>query len=196
MWDKRYNQESYAYGKEPNAFLASVDLNTFNGKVLCLAEGEGRNAVYLAQEGFDVTAVDQSAVGLEKARKLAEERGVSIHTEQADLAEYHIEPAYWDGIVSIFGHFPPPLRRRIHGEAAKGLKSGGFLILEAYNKEQLAYGTGGPPVEDLLYSLEDLRADFGADFDFKIARETEREVMEGQYHNGAGAVVQIFAVKK
>jgi len=196
MWDKRYNQENYVYGKEPNAFLASIDLSAFKGEVLCLAEGEGRNAVYLAQQGFEVTAVDQSAVGLKKAEKLAGERGVSIHTEQADLAGYHIEPGHWDGIVSIFGHFPPPLRQRIHGEVVKGLKPGGFLILEAYNKHQLAYGTGGPPVKDLLYSLEELRADFGGQFDYHIARETEREVMEGQFHTGTGAVVRIFAVKK
>lgn len=196
MWDERYNQESYVYGKEPNEFLRSVDLSGFSGEVLCLAEGEGRNAVYLAQQGFEVTAVDASAVGLEKARRLAREKGVEIHTVHANLSHYQVEPGRFSGVVAIFAHFPEPLRRRVHRQAVEGLKRGGFLIMEVYHKEQLKYGTGGPPREELLYDLEMLRDDFGDQLDYRIAREVEREVVEGQFHSGKGAVVQIFALKK
>lgn len=194
MWDARYHSDDYVYGTAANDFLRShVDCLPM-GRILCLAEGEGRNAVFLAERGFDVTAVDQSSVGLAKAQKLAEDRGVEIVTIVADLAEFHIEPQAWDGVVSIFAHMPAQARRHLHREVVSGLRSGGVLLLEAYRPEQLDYGTGGPPTAELMMDLNGLRAEL-AGLEFEVATETIREVQEGQLHSGQGAVVQVIARK-
>ncbi len=192
VWDERYSDAEYAYGTEPNAFLAEEAHRLPDGPVLCLAEGEGRNAVWLAERGFDVTAVDGSYVGMEKAQRLAGERGVTVACECSDLADYTIEPGAWAGMVSIFGHMPPDIRRRVHARVAAGLRPGGVFILEAYTPSQLDYGTGGPPVADMMMDIASLEAELpGLEFD--VARECEREVIEGRYHTGAGHVVQIVA---
>lgn len=194
MWDQRYSSDDFVYGKEPNDFLASVIDRIPRGRVLCLAEGEGRNAVYLAQHGCRVLAVDGSAVGLEKAKKLAAEQGVQIDTVVADLAEFAIAPGSWDAIVSIFAHLPPALRRTVHRQVVAGLRPGGVLVLEAYTLAQLALKTGGPPTAELLMSLETLRQEL-AGLDLQHAVELEREIIEGRLHTGRGAVVQILATK-
>jgi len=195
LWDERYSGESYAYGKHPNDFLAqSYQLIARQGRVLCLAEGEGRNGVFLAQQGLDVLAVDASAVGIAKAQKLAEEKGVKLHTLVADLADFVIEPESWDAIVSIFCHLPPVLRRQLHQQVVRGLRPGGVFILEAYTPEQLSYKTGGPPVAELTMQLADLRGEL-AGLDIRLGEERLREVHEGEYHTGTGAVVQLLAVK-
>ncbi|RMG18562.1 MAG: class I SAM-dependent methyltransferase [Bacteroidetes bacterium] len=196
MWNERYRQQAYVYGKKPNDFLASLDLSAFSGKVLCLAEGEGRNAVYLAGLGFEVTAIDLAEEGLKKARALAREKGVHIHTLQADLSTWAFPANAYDGIVSIFGHFPPEIRTRVHRGALKALKSGGFWVQEAYHPSQLQFKTGGPPRKELLYSLQDLLDDFQGQLELHIAREIQREVIEGAYHTGMAAVVQLFGQKK
>ena len=123
------------------------------GPVLCLAEGEGRNAVYLATLGHRVTAVDQSEVGLAKAQRLAKARGVKIETLVTDLADYTITAGAWAGIVATFAHLPPALRRRVHRDVVAGLQPGGVFILEAYTPAQLAFGTGGPKSPELLMTL-------------------------------------------
>ncbi len=194
MWDQRYAVEEYVYGTRPNDFLASVVDRLPMGRVLCLAEGEGRNAVYLAEQGFEVTAVDSSAVGLDKARKLAGQRGVHIETIVADLAHYEIIPESWDAIVAIFCHLPPPLRRVVHAQAVAGLRPGGAFVLEAYTPAQLKHGTGGPPVVELMMTLEALRNEL-AGLRFEHAVETERDIQEGRFHAGVGAVVQVLAYK-
>ena len=194
MWDQRYAVDEYVYGKEPNDFLAEVSGGLAPGKVLCLAEGEGRNAVYLAALGHAVTAVDASAVGLEKARKLAAERGVRIATRVADLADFTIAPQHWDGVVAIFCHLPPDLRRLVHRRIVTGLRPGGRFILEAYTPRQLQFKTGGPPTAELLITLADLQAELTG-LDFEIAEEVERDIHEGHCHFGRGAVVQIVARK-
>lgn len=196
MWNQRFGEQEFAYGKEPNDFLASINFADSSGKVMCLAEGQGRNAVYLAGLGFEVTALDLSDVGLQRAHELAEERGVSIQTVVADLSTFEIEPGSQDGIVMIFGHTPPIIRKHVHLEIISGLKSGGFLVMEGYGKDQLKYKTGGPPMEPLLYSLAELMEDFGQDFEWEIAHEIEREIIEGSYHRGTSAVVQLFGRKK
>jgi Cyclopropane fatty acid synthase and related methyltransferases len=193
-WDERYGGEEYVFGTEPNDFLKSVAARIPRGRVLCLADGEGRNGVFLAEQGCDVVSVDASAVGLEKARRLAESRGVTIETVQADLADYEIAPEAWDGVVSIFCHLPPELRRSVHQRVVAGLKPGGAFVLEAYTPDQLRYGTGGPPTADLMPTLAELRAEL-AGLAFEHAAETERAVVEGAGHTGLAAVVQVFAVK-
>lgn len=195
MWDERYSGESYAYGKQPNDFLLqNYQQIARQGRVLCLAEGEGRNGVFLAQQGLDVLAVDASAVGMAKAQKLAEEKGVKLHTQVADLADFVIEPESWDAIVSIFCHLPRVLRSQLHHQAVRGLRPGGVFILEAYTPEQLSYKTGGPAVVEMTMQLADLREEL-AGLDIRLGEERIREVHEGEYHTGTGAVVQLLAVK-
>ena len=194
VWDERYSSDEYVYGTKPNEFLASVANQIPTGKVLCLAEGEGRNAVYLAELGYEVTAVDASRVGLEKAQRLAEKRGAEIKTIIADLADFEIEENSWDGIVSIFCHVPPTIRKPLHRKVVAGLKTGGALVLEAYRPKQLEYGTGGPPVPELTMTLDGLTEELEG-LELKHAAELDRDVTEGLYHTGIGAVVQVLAVK-
>jgi len=201
MWDERYSDEEYVYGTTPNTFLASmvehIPCNHNHGprgKVLSLAEGEGRNAVFLAEHGCIVTAVDASRVGLTKAEKLAKARGVVIKVIHSDLAHLDIEPESWDAIVSIFCHVPSQLRKQLHRKVVAGLRPGGVLILEAYTPSQLALKTGGPQDVDMTMSLAQLETEL-AGLVFEHALEREREVVEGKFHTGKGAVVQIVAHK-
>jgi SAM-dependent methyltransferase len=194
LWDQRYNREDYVYGTEPNDFLRQHVTSLPAGRVLCLAEGEGRNAVFLAQQGFQVTAVDASSVGLQKAQRLARQRGVDIETVHADLANFVIEPQRWDAIVSIFCHVSPSIREMLHRQVVMGLREGGVLLLEAYTPKQIEYGTGGPPVPELTMQLSDLKQELaGLQFDHGV--ELDREVVEGEFHTGIGAVVQVLAIK-
>ena len=194
MWDERYSEPGFAYGSEPNDFLVSVAGRIPAGPVLCLAEGEGRNGVFLATRGHTVTAVDASAVGLEKAAELARERGVTLTTRVSDLADYVIEPGAWAGIVRIWCHLPAPLREQVHRAVVAGLRPGGVLVLEAYTPRQLAFGTGGPKATELLYTLELLQRDLDG-LEWLHAVELERDVHEGKYHTGASAVVQVLGRK-
>jgi len=192
FWNDRYSAAHYVYGESPNTFLTEAAPQIPPGPVLCLAEGEGRNAVYLASLGHQVTAVDQSEAGLAKARRLAAARGVAIETAVANLENFSIAPNAWAGIVAIFAHLPPLLRRRIHREIVSGLRPGGVFILEAYTPAQLTFGTGGPKSPELLMTLAALREELSG-LDFLIGHELEREVIEGVGHTGRGAVVQILA---
>jgi len=197
FWNARYAEEDFAYGTEPNEFLQVQSAKMPAGRVLCIAEGEGRNAVYLATQGYQVTAVDQSAVGLEKTRQLGKQHKVEIETIEADLQDFNIQPGAWDGIVSISAHLPPAIRKKLHTQVVEGLKPGGVLILEAYTPRQLEMpGTGGPPATqiDMFMSLSELTLELQG-LDFILAQETERVFNEGKYHQGAGAVVQLVAIK-
>jgi SAM-dependent methyltransferase len=194
-WDEKFANTAFTYGKEPNDYLVSVaDKIPAGGNVLTLCEGEGRNGVYLAGLGFRVFAVDGSAVGLEHARELAAERGVTIETVVSDLAQYEIEPEAWDAVVMIFGHLPVELRRRVNESIVKGLKPGGVFILEGYTPRQLAYETGGPKDINMLYEPEEVKSELSG-LEFEIAREVEREIIEGPGHTGKGAVFQLLGRK-
>lgn len=194
FWNARYAAAAaeYVYGTAPNAFVAACAPELPPGPVLCLGEGEGRNAVFLAGRGHAVTAMDQSEVSLAKAARLAASRGVALETRVADLAAFAIEPGAWAGIVATFVHLPQPLRREVHARVARGLRPGGCFILEAYTPAQLAHDTGGPRSLDVLMRLDDLRAELEG-LELVVARELEREVVEGSGHTGLGAVVQILA---
>lgn len=194
MWDQRYSGDSYVYGTEPNDFLASMINRLPDGNVLCLGEGEGRNAVWLAQQGRTVTAVDASAVGLEKAQRLANQQGVNITKVHADLADFNIGHQQWDVIVSIFCHLPPGLRRDVHLGCVEGLRPGGVMLLEAYTPKQLEYKTGGPPNAEMMMDAQSLREELPS-LEFLFLQECVREVREGEVHHGAGAVVQMLAMK-
>ncbi|QQR41795.1 class I SAM-dependent methyltransferase [Myxococcus xanthus] len=195
QWDARFSHPAYVYGTQPNDFLVEMASRLPpGGRVLSLGEGEGRNAVYLASLGHAVTAVDASSVGLQKAKQLADERGVNIETHVSDLAHFTFAPEAWDAAIVIFCHLPPALRRRVHGALVKSLRPGGLVLLEAYTPAQLGFRTGGPPVEELLYTAEALREDF-AGLELPVLRELTREVREGTLHTGRAAVVQLVGRK-
>jgi SAM-dependent methyltransferase len=191
-WDDRYAEPGFAYGDEPNDFLAAVAGHIPPGPVLTLGEGEGRNAVFLAGLWHAVHAVDQSAVGLDKARRRAEERGLTLQTQQADLRDFPIKPGQWAGIVSIFCHLPPDIRVPLHAAIVQGLRSGGVFILEAYTPAQIGRGTGGPSAPEMLLTLDTLTREL-AGLEFVHALELDREVREGAYHTGVANVVQLVA---
>lgn len=195
FWDERYRREGFAYGRDPNQFLrAEAHRIPMGGRVLCLAEGEGRNAVFLAQLGHAVTAVDFSAEGLRKAETLARENGVTIHTVHADLATYDIEEDSFAGIVSIFAHLPPTVRARVHAQVPRALVAGGVFLLEAYTPRQQAYGTGGPKDPEWLMTLEGVTREINP-LAVLLGKEVEREVQEGDFHTGMAATVQIAATR-
>lgn len=193
FWNDRYGGENFIYGTAPNEFVAESAHLIPPGPVLGLGEGEGRNSVFLAERGYAVTAVDQSSAGLAKAARLAAARGVTLTTKIADLTDFMIEPGQWAGIFATFVHLLPPLRREVHRRAARGLRPGGVIVLEAYTPAQLQFRTGGPVSEPARFmQLDDLREDFDG-LEFVVARELERDIVEGDGHRGRGAVVQIVA---
>jgi len=195
MWDERYSAEGFAYGTKPNEFLEAYASHIPKGEVLSLAEGEGRNAVFLARQGYKVTAVDASIVGLNKARKLAEENGVDVQFIHADLADYDLGEDRWDGIVSIFVPLPSALRKQLYKRVEAGLKRNGVFLIEAYTPNQLKHGTGGGNSADVMQTKESLSLEL-AGLKFKHLVELEREVIEGTYHTGLGSVVQAIASKE
>ena len=194
MWDERYTSDDFVYGTEPNSFLAS-NAKILTGPVLSLAEGEGRNAVFLASLGLDVLAVDGSEAGLDKANKLASSRDLSIRTEVADLATYEPPENSFGSVVSISAHLPSLIRKRLHRLVERCLKPGGIMLLEAYTLAQLARNTGGPKDPDLLMACRELETEF-PNFELILSREIEREVIEGKFHTGLASVVQFIARKK
>jgi SAM-dependent methyltransferase len=194
MWDERYSAEDYAYGTEPNTFLVEgAGRLPRGGRILSLAEGEGRNAVFLARQGWQVTAVDGSRVGLDKGRRLAEAHGVQVEWVHADLADHALGTG-WAGIVSIFCPLPSALRRRMHAQVEAALAPGGVFLLEAYTPAQAGRGTGGGNDRDTMQTAQSLREELPG-LRFEHLQELEREVLEGRFHTGLGAVVQALAVK-
>jgi len=194
MWDERYSSDDYVYGVLPNDFVKERAHGLVPGDALCLADGEGRNGVHLAELGHRVTSVDLSTVGLDKANRLAAQRGVELNTVLADLGDYELGESQWDLIVSVFAHIPPTARRALHRRIETALRPGGRFIVEAYTVNQLGNGTGGPPTAELMYSLDELLADLhGLTIEHGV--EVERSVVEGAGHTGIGAVVQLVATR-
>ena len=195
MWEQRYGQVEYAYGEEPNAFFKTCLDRMRPGRLLLPGEGEGRNAVHAAVQGWMVHAFDFSAAGREKALRLAVRHGVKINYEVTDYESARIEPGAYDAVALIFAHMPESTRRSVHRKLATALAAGGRLIVEAYSKEQLDYGTGGPPNEELLYSLDELREDFPS-LDILQLEKQETEIREGRYHTGLASVIRLVAVRR
>jgi SAM-dependent methyltransferase len=193
-WEERYGgSDAYVFGTEPNDFLrAHVSSIRAAGSVLCLAEGEGRNATFLASQGFTVSSVDLSVAGVAKTRRLAAERHVTVDAVVGDLASADLGAQRWDAIVSIFAHVPPAVRRDLHRRVVRALVPGGVFLLEAYTPEQIGRGTGGPQVPELTMTLAALRVEL-AGVDLIHAQELERVVVEGPGHTGPGHVVQVIA---
>jgi SAM-dependent methyltransferase len=194
MYDELFSEEEYVCGKEPNGFLASAATMMQRGPTLSLAEGEGSNAVYLASLGFDVLAVDASAVDLAKAARLASECGVSIRTQHSDLADLEMGEEQFENIVSVFCHVPPRLRRRLHANVVRALRPGGVFLLEAFRPEQLRFSSGGPTQLELLVTREQVIGELTGLEMIRVG-EVIRKLCEGEYHIGCSAVLDIIARK-
>lgn len=190
FWDDRYRAEDYVYGRAPNDFVQAQAHRIPPGRVLCLAEGEGRNAVHLAGLGYEVTTIDFSAEGVKKTERLARERQVELRAVQADLASYVPQEGVYSGIIAIFAHLPPAVRRRVHGWVPRALQVGGAFILEAYTPNQLQFETGGPRDPELLMTLAGLTEEL-APLTLEVGVEVERVIHEGLFHGGMSATVQL-----
>lgn len=195
MWEQRYNVDEYVYGTEPNDFLREHVVDLPVGDVLCLAEGEGRNAVFLAGTGRRVSSVDLTEAGVAKTQRLADAAGVSVDAVVADLADYDLGVDRWDAIVSIFAHMPSAVRIDLHRRVVAALRPGGVVLLEAYTPDQIGRGTGGPGAADLMMTIEGLKSELDP-LEFVHAEELEREIVEGVHHTGIGSVVQVIARKQ
>ena len=195
-WNARFAGDEYLFGTAPNAFLAAQRHLLRRGmKALAVADGEGRNGVWLAEQGLDVVSVDFSPVAVEKARRLAAARGVALEAHCADLAAWEWGPPRFDLVAAIFIQFAPPaLRDVLFGRIKEVLKPGGLLLLEGYRPEQLVYKTGGPPHVENLYTAALLRQAFG---DLTILRlaEYDGEIAEGGGHRGRSALIDLVARK-
>jgi len=196
MWDERYASEEYLFGTEPNEFLASRrDLLKPGMSCLAVADGEGRNGVWLAQQGLHVLSVEASAVALEKAKNLAHQRGVAIDFEQADLAHWQWGENRFDVVAAIFIQFAPPaLRGQMFAGIKHCLKPGGLLLLQGYTPRQLEYKTGGPPLAENMYTEALLRNAFG-DMEISHLREHDDHIGEGTAHSGMSALIDLVARK-
>lgn len=194
FWDQRYQEENgYVYGEEPNAYLAEKRTwLTPGAQALAIADGEGRNGVWLAEQGLEVLAVDQSAIGLAKASELAERRGVPLRTCRADLADWDWPAEAFDLVIAVFAHFGPVLRPVIHRRVVRALKPGGLVILQGFNERQHDYNSGGPHDAALLFSAEDLEKDF-AGLEILELNEYVGELREGENHRGPAALVGMLA---
>ena len=193
-WDDRYSDKEFIYGTEPNAFLAE-HASQLRGPVLSIAEGEGRNAVFLASLGLHVIGVDGSHVGLRKAQELASLKGVTIQTEVADLANYHPTANSYGSVISISAHLPGKLRNRLYPLIEQSLLPNGLFLLEAYSENQILRNTGGPKDIDMLMSVSKIEHEF-PNLEPLLLLETDREVFEGKHHTGLASVVQFIGRRK
>jgi cyclopropane fatty-acyl-phospholipid synthase-like methyltransferase len=195
-WNERYSDAEYLFGKEPNAFLASQRERFTPGmKVLSVADGEGRNGVWLAQLGLDVLAVEAAPRAIDKARQLAAERGVNLAHECADLLTWDWGSERFDAIVAIFIQFVgPELRTQMFADMQRALKPGGLLLLEGYRLEQLSYATGGPKEPANLYTAAALREAF-AGLQILHLAEYDAYIEEGSRHRGMSALIDLVARK-
>jgi ubiquinone/menaquinone biosynthesis C-methylase UbiE len=193
-WNGRFSAEGYVFGTEPNAFLASQQPRLAPGmRALSVADGEGRNSVWLARQGLEVTAFDFSPVGLAKAKALARKAGVRVDYRLSDVNDWDWDAARYDVVAAIFVQFtPPPERSRMFAGMVRALAPGGLLILEGYRPEQLRYATGGPKQIENLYTEALLRESFAALEILHLAAYDD-EVDEGGGHKGMSALIDLVA---
>ena len=196
FWDQRYSAEGFHFGTEPNGFLkAQAGLFRPGQKVLMVADGEGRNGVFVASLGARVHSIDGSAVAVDKARAFAKSRGVALEAEFADLAEWAWPEAAYDVVVAIFIQFADPaFRHRIFEGMKRATRPGGLVVIEGYRPEQIGYGTGGPPQVENLYTLGLLEVAFSG-YEVLHAREHDSVIQEGRGHGGMSALVDFVARK-
>jgi SAM-dependent methyltransferase len=195
-WEARFAAPEYVFGKEPNYFLASCrTLLPSSGRVLTVADGEGRNGVWLAEQGLDVLSIDFSPAAQQKARALAAERHVNVAFQHGDVHTWNYPAAAFDVVVEIFTQFSSPAERaRKWAGMRRALKRGGLLIIQGYTPKQLEYGTGGPKQRENFYTRAMLEHAFGDFCELKITEE-EREIYEGTSHGGMSALISFTARK-
>jgi SAM-dependent methyltransferase len=189
-WDARFARDDYIFGTAPNVFLTQQAPRLHPGqRALCVADGEGRNSVWLAQQGLAVTAFDISPRGVDKARALAQRHGVAVDYAVADVDGFAWTPAAFDVVVAIFIQFAPPVQRsRLFAQMIEALLPGGLLLLQGYTPRQIDYATGGPGRADHLYTPELLREAFGA-HEIVELREHDNVLAEGTQHAGMSALI-------
>jgi len=195
-WQTRFASPEYAFGKAPNAFLKSkAHLLKRGAKALAFADGEGRNGVFLAEQGLDVLSIDFSPNAIAKAKSLAKERGVNMRVERADIFTWDWPAATFDVVIGIFFQFASPEQRtKLFADIKKTLKSGGLLLIEGYRPEQVDLKTGGPPQRENMYTRKILEEAFG-DFAELDIKEYDAEVNEGSSHIGLSALIDLVGRK-
>lgn len=194
FWNERFASDEYAYGTSPNQFLKAQLQLLKPGKILFPAEGEGRNAVYAAELGWEVHAFDSSSEAAKKAKRLSDSRNVSIFYEISDINEIHYDEDEFDCIALIFFHLHPEYRSSFHTKMLTLLKPGGIILLEGFSKKQIERNSGGPKNFSLLYSKEELYSDFSCASTYDV-READVKLNEGSYHQGIASVIRVIAVK-
>lgn len=195
FWDERYSTDDFIYGKVPNEFFRENLLKIRPGKLFLPGDGEGRNAVFAAKQGWSVDAMDQSEVGKLKALKLASEFEVNINYSVCDISGYNFPENYYDAAAIIFIHLNAELRRKAHNKILRSLKINGVLILELFNKEQLDKDSGGPRNIDMLYSLDDIEKDFKSLKTILLENKTV-QLNEGKKHSGEASVIRFVGIKQ
>ncbi|MBX7182295.1 MAG: class I SAM-dependent methyltransferase [Bacteroidia bacterium] len=199
FWNNRYQEQVFAYGEEPNEFLADELRKLKPGKILFAAEGEGRNAVFAAELGWEVWAFDQSKEGQKKAIELANKRGVKINYLVGDASEINWDFSSFDAIALIYSHLPPSIRTTFHLRSIDLLKNEGHIIMEGFSLNNLEYvaknpAIGGPKNPDFLFSIAMVEQDFHT-LQTLVLEEVEIELHEGVYHNGTGCVIRYIGKK-
>jgi 2-polyprenyl-3-methyl-5-hydroxy-6-metoxy-1,4-benzoquinol methylase len=194
IWNERYAKKVFVYGIEPNQFYKEQLAKLSIGKILFAAEGEGRNAVYAAQQGFEVSAFDSSIEGKNKAEALALEKNVKISYTVLGLEDVDFPENYFDILVLVYAHFPYEIRKKYHQKLVSFLKPNGSIIFEAFGKEQLNYTSGGPKQLDMLFSEDEIKSEF-LGLNFNYLETVEITLDEGPYHQGKGNVVRCIGQK-
>lgn len=196
FWDRCFSEPGFKYGTQPNAYLqAQASKFQSPARVLVPGDGEGRNGVWLAEQGHDVLSVDNSFVGLKKAAELASSRGVKLATALVDLSDWTPPQRSFDAVILIYTHLPNAIRQRAHRALARGLKPGGLLLLEAFHPGQLAFSSGGPKDSDMLYSPELLNDDFAGLFKGTESWQGEVDLSEGPGHQGRAHVTRWLGLR-
>jgi len=197
-WNERFSEtDEYLFGKAPNAFLVRQAQTRIRPgmQVLAIADGEGRNGVWLAEQGCEVWSLDAAPAATEKAKKLAVERGVQMHIETADATEIDWDARQYDMVVGIFFQFAnPALRASLFDGMKRAVKPGGYLLIEGYGLKQLDYKTGGPKIVEHLYTMDLMRESF-PDLEIEVLEEYDAELDEGHRHKGMSALVDLVAKK-
>ena len=195
MWDERYSQNDFIYGKEPNQYFKEIIDKIKPGKLFMPGDGEGRNSIYAAKNNWEVTSVDYSSVAVEKAKHYSQHDNVNVEIINADLSTYEYPKNHFDAVGIIFLHLQSPQKEIIHAKIANSIKHGGSVILEVFSNNQLQHGSGGPRNKNALYTIEEI-AEYYKDFDMKELAEKTIELNESKSHSGPATVIRLYGIKK